>query len=226
MISPIIISLGGSLIFPEEIDTEFLKKFSKLITSQTKKGKKFILVTGGGKICRKYQSALKEISSANSTDLDWMGIFTTQTNANFVRLIFGKLAHKEIVGDPAKKIKYSTPILLAAGFEPGWSTDFDTVTLAKTYGAETIINLSNIDFLFNKDPRKFKDAKKITNINWDGLLKITGKKWVPGSNTPFDPVAAQFAQKNKLKVVIANGKNLKNLENILEGKKFDGTVIH
>lgn len=225
MNKPIVISLGGSLIFPEEIDVKFLAGFKKLIIKQIQKGQRFILITGGGRICRKYQAALGRLSKSSSADLDWMGIFTTQTNSNFVRLMFGKLAHKSIVGDPEKRIKYNSPVLLAAGWEPGWSTDMDAVMIAKTYSADTVINLSNIDYLYTKDPRKFKDAKKIIKISWDGLLKITGQKWNPGANVPFDPAAAQFAQKNKLKVIIANGKNLANLQSILNGKDFQGTKI-
>jgi uridylate kinase len=99
------------------------------------------------------------------------------------------------------------------------------VRLAKAYGARTVINLSNIDFVYSKDPRKFKDAKKIESISWGNFRKIVGNKWDPGKNLPFDPTAAKLAQKLKLKVIIANGKNLKNLKNILNNNKFRGTII-
>ncbi|MDD4333294.1 MAG: UMP kinase, partial [Patescibacteria group bacterium] len=48
--------------------------------------------------------------------------------------------------------------------------------------------------------------------------------WSPGLNMPFDPIASRKAQELNLQVIIA-GKNLKNLKNILEDKKFKGTVI-
>ena len=97
--------------------------------------------------------------------------------------------------------------------------------LAKIYGARQIINLSNIDFVYTKDPRKFKGAKKITATSWKNFRKIVGNKWDPGKNLPFDPTAAKLAERLKLKVIIANGKNLKNLQRILQGKKFQGTTI-
>lgn len=220
-----VISLGGSLIVPEEVDVQFLKNFKSLIERQIKKGNRFIIITGGGKICRKYQTALSSVIKADNKTLDWLGIYATRFNAQLIRLMFGKLAHNKITEHPAKKTDFKEKILIGAGWEPGWSTDLDSVELAKTYGAKTVINLSNIDFLYTKDPRKFKDAKKITEISWDGLLKITGDKWIPGKNVPFDPVAAKFGKQNKLQVIIANGKNLKNLENILEEKEFIGTKI-
>ena len=88
-----------------------------------------------------------------------------------------------------------------------------------------IINLSNIDFVYDKDPAKFKDAKKIRQISWKDFRQIVGSRWNPGTNAPFDPIASKFAEENKMEVIIANGKNMDNLKNILEGKEFLGTVI-
>lgn len=220
-----VISLGGSLINPGQVDAIFLKKFRQLIISQIKKGSRFILITGGGKPAREYIIALKSIGKPSSADSDWMGIQATWLNAKLVQLMFGKLAHLRLISDPNKKALAKEKILVAGGWMPGRSTDDDAVRLAKAYGAKTVINLSNIDFLYSKDPKKFEEAQKITNINWRDFRKIVGNKWSPGKNLPFDPTATKLAQSLNLKVIIANGKNLANLKNILEGEKFKGTVI-
>ena len=220
-----ILSLGGSVIIPDEIDTKFLNNFKKLILEQINIGHKFIIITGGGMVCRKYQQALKLLSQPKNNDLDWLGIQSTWLNAKLVQLMFGEFAHNRLVSNPNVKIPTNKKILLAGGWMPGCSTDKDAILMAKTYGAKTVINLSNIDFLYNKDPRKFKDAKKITKLSWTELLKITGAKWTPGANLPFDPIAGKLAKKENIKVIIANGKNLKNLKNILENKEFIGSII-
>ncbi len=124
-----------------------------------------------------------------------------------------------------KKINFKEKILVAGGYKPGRSSDGAMIQIAKTYGAKTVINLSNIDYVYTKDPRKFKNAKPIKQATWDGFLNIIGRKWKPGANLPFDPTAAKQAKKQGQTVVIASGKNLKNLANILENKKFVGTVI-
>lgn len=220
-----VLSLGGSLINPGEVDIKFLKEFKNLIEREVRKGHRFIIVAGGGKPARWYQGALKQLGTTTSRELDWMGIFATQLNAQLLRLMFGALAHSAINGDPTKKVQFKAKILLAAGWEPGWSTDFDAVELAKTYGAKTIVNLSNIDKAYTKDPNTYKDARPITQISWPNFRKIVGNRWNPGANTPFDPIASKLAEKNKLRVIIANGKNLRNLQNILNDRKFVGTVI-
>lgn len=213
------------MIVPDEIDTKLLMSFKKLITSQVKKGQKFVIVTGGGKLARRYQAALKATGSKTHADLDWVGIAATVLNAQFIKLLFGGLACPDIATNPEIKTSFSRPILLAGGYKPGWSTDTDAMLLARTYGANTVINLSNIGYLYNKDPNKFPDAQKIERISWAELLKITGTKWTPGANTPFDPIAAAFAQKHGYKAIIASGKDMRNLSCILYGKKFKGTVI-
>jgi uridylate kinase len=221
-----VISLGGSLIIPDKIDVLFIKNFKRIILKQIKKGNKFLIITGGGKLCRNYNQSLKSISNPSNTDLDWMGINTTWVNAKLVQLAFGKYAFPKISRDPAKKINFKQPILVGGGWKPGRSSDGATVKYASVYGAKTIINLSNVDYIYTKDPRKFKDAKKIEKASWDDFLKIIGRRWVPGKNAPFfDPAAAKMAKKNNITVINCNGKNLKNFQNILENKKFIGTKI-
>ena len=156
----VVISLGGSLIVPgEEIDWRFLKKFKNLILKFIKNKKRFILVAGGGFIARKYQKAISKIGVLNNEDKDWIGIHATRLNAHLLRTIFRKFAHPRINKNPYERFDFREKILIGSGWRPGVSTDFDAVILAKEYDAGTVINLSNIDYVYNKDPKKFKDAK-------------------------------------------------------------------
>jgi len=224
----VIISLGGSLIVPDEIDWKFVKDFKKLIEKYIKKKCKFIIITGGGKICRKYQDAASKITKLTDDDRDWLGIHTTRLNAHFIRTVFRKYAHPRINKNPNDLedfYNFKESILVAAGWKPGFSTDYDAVLLAKYLGFKTVVNFSNIDYVYDKDPNKFKDVKKIESISWKDYRKMVGDKWDPGMNAPFDPIASKLAQEENIEVAIMNGKNLENLENYLEGKKFKGTII-
>ena len=220
-----IISLGGSLIVPGEIDRQFLKDFKKLIERQIKKGRRFVLIVGGGKLARRYQAAAQQVCKASSAENDWLGIQSTRLNAFLVKTVFQKKAHSEVNINPQRPENFKEPVLVAAGWKPGFSTDYDAVVLAKNLGAKEVINLSNVDYVYDKDPNKFKDAKKIEKISWREFRKIIGFKWQPGLNAIFDPVASGIAQKNDFTVAIMNGRNLKNLENYLNGGNFEGTLI-
>lgn len=220
-----VLSLGGSLIVPDEVDSSFLKKFINLISERVKKGDRFIIVCGGGGVNRKYNNAAKKIKQLSNEELDWIGIHATRYNANFLRILFGELAYKDIVTNPYKKIETDKPVIIGSGYEPGWSSDYDAVYLAKTYGIKNMANLSNIDYAYDKDPKEFPDAKKIKTISWADFRLIVGDKWEPRMNKPFDPIASREAQKLGLEVAILNGKKLANLEKYLDGEKFNGTVI-
>jgi uridylate kinase len=224
----IVVSLGGSLIVPNEIDWKFVKNFKVAIERLIRKKYKFIIITGGGKTARKYIEAGSKIGNITSDDKDWIGIHATRMNAHFIRTIFRHHAHPRINKNPNDLedfYHFKESILVAAGWRPGFSTDYDAVILAKNFGVKSIINLSNIDFVYNKDPAKFKDAKKIRDISWKDFRQIVGTKWDPGMNAPFDPVASKIAEVNKIEVIIMNGKKIKNLENYFDGKKCRGTII-
>lgn len=227
MVKIFVLSVGGSLIVPPAgVDVKFLKKFRALMLSQIKKGYKFYLIAGGGGICRQYNKAATRIANIKKDDLDWLGISATRLNAQLLKTIFGPLAHPEIITNPTEQVKSDKKIIIASGYQPGWSTDYDAVLIARTHGVKTIINLSNIDYVYNKDPRKFPDAKKITRSSWPEFQKIVGTKWRPGLNAPFDPIASKVAAKNGLEVIIVNGRKIKNLAACLSGGKFKGTVIY
>lgn len=224
---PIVISLGGSLIVPNGgFDIEFLSSFNIFIREKITAGWRFFIVTGGGSTARHYIDAAKKIvGDINNWNLDWIGIHTTRLNAHLIRTIFGDIAHPRVIHNYEKKIKeLKQPLVVAAGWRPGCSTDYDATILARDYGAQVLINLSNIDFVYDKDPNKFTDARKIEKMTWDEIDEIVGKKWTPGKNVPFDPKAVKLAKKIGLTVYIT-GKKLNNLDNILAGRKFEGTII-
>ncbi len=225
---PIIISVGGGLIVPNGgIDFNFLKKLNSFIRVQVKKGKRFFLVAGGGRTARHYRDAGKAVvGDMTDEDLDWLGIHATHLNGHLLRTIFQDIANPRIIQNYDKKLtNWKEPVVIAAGWKPGWSTDYCAVKLAEDYGANLVINLSNIDWVYTKDPRVHPDAKPIKKITWDEMEDLVGNKWIPGMNTPFDPIAAQLAKKNDLTVIVTNGNDFKNFENILEFDSFSGTVI-
>lgn len=205
----VIISLGGSLVVPENIDIDFLKYFKKIILNNFKKFN-FVIIVGGGKTARNYLNALKEFR-VNSKNRDLMGISITKINAELVKNIFAKNTQKKII--------------FGGGTKPGWSTDYVSILMAKKYKTKTIINLSNIDYVYEKNPKEFLDAKHFENISWKDFRKIIGTKWIPGLNVPFDPMASAIAEKQKIKVVVINGKKIQELEKFLSNKPFIGTTI-
>lgn len=210
---------------PDNIDVDFLKDFKKLILLHVEQGKKFVIITGGGKICRRYNDAAEKITTPGKDDLDWLGIAATRLNSELLRIVFGDFAYNKVVLDPDVMPKTEKPIIFGAGWKPGNSSDLAAIHAAKSVGAKKIINLSNTDYVYDSDPKNNPNAKKIEKIAWAEYRKLIPKEWNPGLNTPFDPIASKMAEEEGIEVVIMNGKSVDNLASYLKGEKFLGTAI-
>ena len=225
-----VISVGGSLIVPNSgINTDFLKRFNIFIRTQLAKhpNRQFFLVTGGGATCRHYRDAALSVVGHELTaeDQDWLGIHSSRLNAHLVRTIFQDIAHPNIIKHYDIIRKVQEPVVVAAGWRPGWSTDYCAVLLCADYQVTTVLNLSNINQVYDKDPNKFPDAKPIEKMSRDEMRVLVGDEWKPGMHAPFDPVAAKKAEDLGVKVVVVNGADFENLENCIEDRDFVGTVI-
>lgn len=207
------------------IDVPFIRKFKTLISSQVRGGKRFVIICGGGRTARDYQAAAAKVTRLTRDDLDWLGIHATRLNAHLLRTVFRDLAHRRIVTDPRERISAKEPVVIGAGWRPGCSTDYDAALLARKFGADTLINLTNTDYVYSADPRKDRAARKLPELSWREFRKMFGTAWDPGLNSPFDPVASKLAERMGLKVIVAGGTDLANVRAILNGRRFKGTVI-
>jgi uridylate kinase len=227
----IVISVGGSLVVPNgQIDTEFLACLNQFIRHQLaiNLNLQFFLIIGGGMTARHYRDAGFKVvgHELTSDDLDWLGIQATRLNAHLVRTIFQDIAYPTIIENYDIICKPTEQVVIAAGWKPGWSTDYCATLIGEDYGVHKIINLSNIPQVYDKDPNKFKDAKPKSIMRWKEFRGMVGNTWNPGLNSPFDPIAARKAEELKMTVAVLSGKNFNNIESYISGKKFIGTIIN
>ena len=222
----IVLSLGGSLIIPDKINIRFLKEFKKIIKINSQKYK-FIIVCGGGSIARTYISGLKTLEATYRLQ-NLSGIGATRMNARFMNYLFGN-EQKEGIPHKMKEVKKSIKkkdILFCGALEyrTKQTTDATAAEIAK-YFKTIFINLTDVAGLYNKNPKKFKNAKFIPKISWEKFHKMANKnKYSPGQHFVLDQTASKIILKNKITTYIM-GKNLKQLDNFLHNKKFKATII-
>lgn len=214
----IVFSVGGSIVVPNEVDAKFVKGFSKLIKKYKKKIA-FSIVVGGGKTARRYVEAGKRFG-LKIQELHEIGIAATHMNANFVaKAINGKFSNEH-----PTKIGKKKGLFVSGGYKVGWTTDTDAAFIAKSMKAKVLVNVTDVKGVYTKNPKKYKDVKFLSKLNWKRFFEIVGTKVVPSGHYVFDPIAAKICRRNKIKVIVLNN-NLKNLENFLKGKEFIGTII-
>jgi uridylate kinase len=223
----IVISLGGSLIIPNEINSKYLIQLKEILKKHTKKYK-FVIVCGGGSIARKYINALKK-EKINQTLQSFSGISATRMNARFMNYLFNKNPKQGIPHTTETLEKYlkKSEIIFCGALEykPNQTSDSTSARLAKHFNT-IFINLTNVPGLHDKNPLEHKDSKLIPQISWKEFYKIASKiKYSPGQHFVLDQTAAKIILKNKIKTYIL-GKNLKQLDNLLNKKEFKGTTIN
>jgi uridylate kinase len=222
----IVLSLGGSIIVPNEVDVEFLKKFRETIKKNEKKYK-FVIVCGGGSVARKYINALKENKSSEFLQ-SMAGITITRVNARFMTYFFGKDASAGISHDmnQVKNLLKKNDIVFcgALRYAPNQTSDATAVRLANFFKTD-FINLTNVKGLYDKNPFDDKTARFISKATIEEFNKIVMSiPNKPGMHAPVDHVAMKIIKKHRIKTYII-GKDVKQLDNLLNGKSFIGTVI-
>lgn len=220
----VIVALGGSIVHPDGIDTRFLKNFKKFLAPYIKRGTRFVLVLGGGALARRFQDAAQAVTRVSDEDKDWIGIHATRLNAHLLRTIFRDIANPIIIDERRKIAPLRYPVTIAAGWRPGWSTDYVALQIAADLGVNEAIIAGKPAYVYSKDP-KYSDAKRFAVLSWHEYGKLIPKRWKPGLHAPVDPVGAALAAREDLEAIIIDGRDLKNFGALLKGKEFKGTVI-
>jgi uridylate kinase len=242
----VVIALGGSIVHPDAIDTKFLKDFKKFLAPFVrsrggKGGTKFVLVVGGGKLARRFQEAAHDVSKLTDEDKDWIGIHATRLNGHLLRTIFRDVADPVMIDARHRVVAPKYPVTIAAGWRPGWSTDYVAMQLAADFGAGEAIIAGKPSHVYERDPAKkgagkkrgvhggraAKKAspKKFDRISWGDYRKLIPRKWKPGLHAPVDPVGAALGERAGVRAIIVDGRNLKNFVALLNGNDFQGTII-
>ena len=220
-----VISVGGSAIVPDKIDINFLKQLKSTI-AKISKNNKIVIVCGGGRVAREYISAAKQFGVSDSLSC-LAGIQSTKLNAALVSLIvhgnpFIPNSLKEVKNVLSKR---NVAVIGALGYQPNMTSDGDAAQAANYLNAEMFINVTDVDGLFDKNPKEHKDAKFIPKISFNDFWKIASKiKFKAGQHFVLDQSGAKVIKQNRIKTVIVKGMN--NLEAVILGKKFKGTVIN
>ncbi len=225
----ICISLGGSIVSKEKgVDVGFIERFGEMIKKD--KTHKFIIIVGGGYVNRTYLNQVRE-AVQDDTLLDAMGIYFTRINAMTVKGIFEREnmdVHSSIVRDleTLALVNKVHKIVLMGGLIPGITTDCVGIMAAEATRAGTLINMSNVDHVYDKDPRAHKDAKPFGKMSYDQLISLAAEadSRQAKANFIFDLVACKLAKRSHVKVKFVK-EDIKQLQAAINGDNFGGTVV-
>ena len=216
----LVISLGGSVIWNNGINLDYIKRFRELMDSLKEK---VFLVVGGGKTARDYITMGKSLGFDEYL-LDQMGIMATRLNA--MLFITSQTCPKiPQTVDEAMIASQSYKNVVMGGTEPGHTTDAVSLLLAEKLHAKMVINITSVGGIYDHDPTRFKDAKIIKELSYEDAKKmILERTMEAGLNIPFDLLALKIAERSGIKIYVVP-KDIENIKKVINNEDFKGTVI-
>ena len=229
---PQVIALGGSLLRPEESENRkiWFGKLRQLAVHVEGNSRKLGIVVGGGLPAREGIDLAKNLVS-NPDRLDEVGIAATRLKATIIQqmlLDIGCNVAPEIPHSTSDATQYFTDhnIVVMGGTRPGHTTDAVAVSLARDCNASDCIIATNVSHVFERDPRDHTDAKPFLEMTFNQLIEICGtNRLQPGQSAVVDPIAVRIAAKNKINIVVLDGRKIDLIEHALDGKEFEGTIV-
>jgi uridylate kinase len=222
----VVVSLGGSVIVPDDMDDVFLRQFSEMIEGLCERYQIY-LVCGGGKIARYYISVGRSLG-LSEFQLDELGIMATRLNASLVAQALRERAVGKVPTEvlEAHRLERKGKVVVMGGTVPGHTTDAVSAMLAMEVRAARIINGTSVDAAYTADPRKDHHAERLSKISHQQLFELVnvGLHGAGPSNV-FDRLGAQIARDNGIDIYIVNGRNLEEVRAAIEGRPIKGTVV-
>jgi uridylate kinase len=222
----VVISIGGSVLVPGKDDSDYIRSLAEMLKEVSKKCKLYV-VCGGGRIARYYISIGRDMG-VGEEDLDKLGIDATRINARLLILACGDLASPEpaLEIDEAASFGNDHSIVVMGGTAPGHTTDAVSAMLAEKVCAVRLVNATNVDGVYDSDPKKDPMATKFGSLTYEKLSSlVSGDHNKAGPNVIFDPKGAGIIERMKIQLMVCNGRDITALKNAILGKEFEGTIV-
>jgi len=225
--SPVVVSVGGSVLLRDEDDARYFVGLAELL-QRLGRSTPLVVTTGGGRTAREY-IRLGAALGLTGVELDELGIDVTRLHA---RLLAGRIGLPTASHPPAtvreavEAVRHGSPVVLG-GTEPGHTTDAVAALIAVRLRASRVVNATDVDGLYDADPKTHPGARRLDRIGWPELLDLLRRTTAgePGQNFPFDRLGAEALARASIPLSIVAGRDLTNLARAITGEPFIGTVV-
>lgn len=225
MLDKVVVSVGGSVLIPDDNDSEYMKELADMLVRLSDKVQ-VVVVCGGGKIARYYTETGRKLGGS-TFQRDILGIQVTRVNAELFRIALGDKAMGSIPLKAEDAAEMSVPgrIVVMGGTVPGHTTDAVSSMIAKHMNAQRVVNATSVDAVYSDDPKKDPNAKRFSELTIGELQNIVYSDHDAGRSSVFDPLGIKILKEEHIDLSIVSGRDLKEMENAILGLPINGTTV-
>ena len=228
-----LLKISGEALAGKEgygINSEIIQKVAGEIKTSHDHGIQLGVVIGAGNIFRGLEAATRGMDRASS---DYMGMLATCINALALQdalenlgvqtrvqsaIGIAQVAESYIRRKAIRHLEKDRVVIFAAGTgNPYFTTDTAAALRGMEIEAEVILKATHVDGIYDKDPKKFKEAQKLDSISHHEALNKGLKV--------MDSTAISLCMDNKMPIVIFELMKKGNILDVLKGQKV-GSIIH
>jgi uridylate kinase len=223
----VVVSIGGSVLVTGDDDVGYLRRLAGLLKAEGRRATLGVTV-GGGRTAREYIRLGRELG-LTEVELDEIGIDVTRLHARLVAAEVGAPTSTRIpttVAQAVQELHRASPVILG-GTEPGHTTDGVAALLAVRLRAERLVNATNVDGVYDQDPRTHRDARRLDRLDWEEFARLVpdGTREVAGQQAVFDRLGAGLLSRAKIPLAVVHGRDLSNLRSAIRGERFVGSRV-
>ncbi|GAB4327657.1 MAG: UMP kinase [Promethearchaeota archaeon] len=213
----ILLKVGGSLLFgPEGPNESYLSELVRFLLETNAFG---AVVVGGGLPARKFVNAARKLG-VNEAACDVLGIYQARLNA---RLLISALlaAGGRPYPEPPRGVEELSlavaceKLPVMGGFQPGQSTTSVAFESAEFLGLREVWILTDVEGIFDSDPKTNPDAKLQREVTSSGLRElIEAGSAAAGEYRIFDSVSLKVLERAGLRARVLPGADLERLKEL------------
>lgn len=220
----VVVKVSGKLVSPE--NTSLLSAIISVLRDAWREGVLRAVVIGGGRLSRDYISAAGRLGAGKALQ-DVIGIEASRLKARLVAAALWPDAFPEPPRSIWEVLEASATgkLVVVGGLQPGQSTATVAAIVAEALGAGRLVVASTVDGVYDKDPEKYSDARLLSCIDYDGLLKVLASSLEPGRYELLDPYAISLLRRSNIETIIVNGRRVERIRAAIRGEPSRYTVV-
>jgi uridylate kinase len=221
----IVFRIGGSVV-ASPVNTDLMSKYVELLKAVKAQGHEVAVVVGGGALAREFIGIARNLGLEMQAQ-DEVAISVSRLFAQLFLKKFGDVACSQvaITLDAAAECLSQGKIVVMGGLKPGITTDAVAALVAERINADLLIKGTDQEGIYDKDPRKHKDAVKLDHLSLEDLAGVFSEdKHKAGIHQIIDPEAMKVLKRKHMKLIVVNGFKPENFLAAVRGEKV-GTIV-